>query len=435
MNAKITISDLAALLALRTGRQKPECEDFLKAFFAHIADTLERGENVKIKGFGTFKITTVEARKSVNVATGLEFEIPSHNRVSFVPAKELAAMVNAPFDVFQSIEVSDDIDESMLESLSEKVVAMPEPIPEPEAADPEADQPEEVEDTYETEIGEEAIEEAEESMEPQEPGREVESAEAAAAIETTQLSLSQEPESVSEAAGVQAIEPSTEPEIITENVGAEEETREAAVDKKSSHKFGWGIAVGFVLAVLLCAVACLTFWCLSLRNEVRETRERDQSVMITEEITDQENSVTENETVPRAEAMTAAQSDAINTSETPEQTYKAEEQLKQEAAPTKASDAPIKDKITKTRYLTTMARDHYGAYELWPYIYDANPGLGHPSRIRPGTTIMVPSLSSLGIDPKNPQVIQVAKSKGAAIYARYNERLDGTPLKNKKKSK
>lgn len=79
------------------------------------------------------------------------------------------------------------------------------------------------------------------------------------------------------------------------------------------------------------------------------------------------------------------------------------------------------DKITKKRYLTTMAREYYGNYNLWPLIYDYNAGLGHPDRIRPGTKIKVPSAEALGIDPKDPAVIKKAKNRGAEIYRKYKK--------------
>ena len=76
MENKITLPKLVAMLALTTGKQKKLCEDFLRELFKVIGDELSRGENVRIKGFGTFKLVGVESRKSVNVATGEEHEIP-----------------------------------------------------------------------------------------------------------------------------------------------------------------------------------------------------------------------------------------------------------------------------------------------------------------------------------------------------------------------
>lgn len=66
-----------------------------------------------------------------------------------------------------------------------------------------------------------------------------------------------------------------------------------------------------------------------------------------------------------------------------------------------------------------MAREYYGNYHLWPFIYDYNKGLGHPDRIRPGTRIMVPTPKTLGIDPTDPAIIKKAKNRGIEIYNRY----------------
>ena len=87
---------------------------------------------------------------------------------------------------------------------------------------------------------------------------------------------------------------------------------------------------------------------------------------------------------------------------------------------TRPSDSPLYDTITKTRYLTTMAKDHYGNYHLWPYIYMENQKfLGHPDRITPGTKVVVPPLSKYGVDPSNPEHIKKAKQLGIEIYKKY----------------
>ncbi|MCM1428211.1 MAG: hypothetical protein NC097_00245 [Clostridium sp.] len=81
---------------------------------------------------------------------------------------------------------------------------------------------------------------------------------------------------------------------------------------------------------------------------------------------------------------------------------------------------PIYDVVTTTRYLTTIAQEHYGNYEFWPYIYEENASkLGHPNKIRPGTKVVVPDLKMLGIDTNNPQDEKKARRKGAEIYSRY----------------
>ncbi|MDE6341906.1 MAG: hypothetical protein K2K93_06280, partial [Muribaculaceae bacterium] len=92
------------------------------------------------------------------------------------------------------------------------------------------------------------------------------------------------------------------------------------------------------------------------------------------------------------------------------------------AVATVASDAVVYDKISTTRYLITMAKEHYGNMNLWPYIYEENKHkLGDPDRIRPGTSVVIPPLSKYGIDPKNPKDIEKAKRLGKEIYARFGK--------------
>ncbi len=97
----------------------------------------------------------------------------------------------------------------------------------------------------------------------------------------------------------------------------------------------------------------------------------------------------------------------------------AETAKKPDTAP---SDTPVYDVVTTTRYLTTIASEHYGNFNLWPYIYEENKAiLGHPDRIKPGTRIVVPPLSKYGVNPKNKSDIDKAKKMGKEIYSRYRK--------------
>jgi nucleoid-associated protein YgaU len=100
------------------------------------------------------------------------------------------------------------------------------------------------------------------------------------------------------------------------------------------------------------------------------------------------------------------------------------EKLMPETTPSDAADNAVKvvDTITKTRYLTTMAKEHYGNFHFWPYIYKENEAfLGHPDRIKPGTEVVVPPLSKYGVDPKNKKDEKEAIRLGAEIYKKYNK--------------
>ena len=137
MNNKITLATMSAMLGERTGRQRKECEELLRSFFQTIGTALCEGESVKVKGFGTFKISKVDSRMSVDVTNGRDYEIPAHNRVVFLPAKELAGAVNAPFEMFDTIELDDALTEQELLD-AETTTGLGTPLA--DALDPRADQ-------------------------------------------------------------------------------------------------------------------------------------------------------------------------------------------------------------------------------------------------------------------------------------------------------
>ena len=97
MYTKITFVELVDLMAEATSTTKRVCELFLRELFATVTQALIDGETVKIKGIGTFKVTSVKPRKSVNVSTGDAIEIAGHNKLTFTPDKSLAEAVNQPF--------------------------------------------------------------------------------------------------------------------------------------------------------------------------------------------------------------------------------------------------------------------------------------------------------------------------------------------------
>ncbi|MCH4155060.1 MAG: HU family DNA-binding protein [Muribaculaceae bacterium] len=118
MNTKITLPELVEALSNTTHTTKRVCEAFLKTLFSTIGDTLVAGDNVKVKNIGSFKLINVEARKSVNVNTGEEIEIPSHAKITFTPDKIIAEAINRPFANFEACVLSDDLDEKELERLA-----------------------------------------------------------------------------------------------------------------------------------------------------------------------------------------------------------------------------------------------------------------------------------------------------------------------------
>lgn len=109
MNEKLSMQDLVNLLAEKQGVTKKDAEAFLRELFAVIYETIEQQDFVRIKDFGTFKLTKVSSRKSVDVNTGEDIEIPAHYKLSFSPDKSLRDAVNRPFAHFESVAIEEGV--------------------------------------------------------------------------------------------------------------------------------------------------------------------------------------------------------------------------------------------------------------------------------------------------------------------------------------
>lgn len=120
MNNKITFVEIAEQIAESTSTSKRVCELFLRELVATITQALIDGEDVKIKGVGTFKITRTKTRKSVSISTGDAIEIDGHNKLSFTPDKSLAEAVNQPFAQFETVFLDDAMTDEKLAEIDKE---------------------------------------------------------------------------------------------------------------------------------------------------------------------------------------------------------------------------------------------------------------------------------------------------------------------------
>lgn len=122
MNERIGIQDLIDALAEKHGITKKDAEAFVKEFFNLIEDALETDQYVKIKGLGTFKLTKVESRESVNVNTGERIQIEGHTKVSFTPEANVKDAINKPFAHFETVILNDEtvLDDTLVEEGEEE---------------------------------------------------------------------------------------------------------------------------------------------------------------------------------------------------------------------------------------------------------------------------------------------------------------------------
>jgi len=108
-NKKLHLHDIVEIVASKQNLTKEEADVFVRTLFSAIQDSITIDNPIKIKDFGTFKLTHILARESVNVNTGEKIEIPAHYRFSFSPATVLKETVNRPFSVFESTLLYDEI--------------------------------------------------------------------------------------------------------------------------------------------------------------------------------------------------------------------------------------------------------------------------------------------------------------------------------------
>ena len=261
MNEKITLQDLINLFSEKQGINKKDAEVFVRTMFELIEEALATEKYVKIRGFGTFKLTEVDSRESVNVNTGERIEIQGHTKISFTPDATMKDLINKPFSHFETVilnegveledtpvETSEEIVQEEIISetiLTEEPAIVEEPQPEPLVETPIeegtiVEEPTVEEQTIEEPISEEPIEEETIVEEP-----------------IVEESTIEEPV---------AEEPITEEQAITEvQTSEEKQTEEPVVEKqeetekyvsteekkvKNTNRILWGVIVVLVLIIL-----------------------------------------------------------------------------------------------------------------------------------------------------------------------------------------
>jgi len=89
----LTKADIAEHLFNQLGLSKREAKDMVEAFFEEIRQALERGEQVKISGFGNFDLREKNQRPGRNPKTGEDIPISARRVVTFRPGQKLKARV------------------------------------------------------------------------------------------------------------------------------------------------------------------------------------------------------------------------------------------------------------------------------------------------------------------------------------------------------
>lgn len=185
--SKSSLSVLAKAVASKRGLTQAEAERFIATMFEVAGDGIQEDKLLKMKWLGTFKITSVKDRESVDVNTGERILIEGRDKISFTPDNILKEIINKPFAQFETVVVNDgidfsDIDEKFAnmereeeelqlqkeqECHDEEVVQEEQnaELPQKEELSQEEEQPREEEHSQEVELNEDLSQEAKKSQE------------------------------------------------------------------------------------------------------------------------------------------------------------------------------------------------------------------------------------------------------------------------------
>lgn len=90
----LTKAELAELLFEQVGLNKREAKDMVETFFDEIRGALERGESVKLSGFGNFQLRDKPQRPGRNPKTGEEIPISARRVVTFHASQKLKGLID-----------------------------------------------------------------------------------------------------------------------------------------------------------------------------------------------------------------------------------------------------------------------------------------------------------------------------------------------------
>lgn len=333
--------------------------NFIQEFTAIIEGTLARGESVSVKGIGTFH--------AVEVADELYIE--------FAPDATLAETVNAPFSIFEPVELPDNLTDADMETAEmacNETEPASQPCPPPIPPRREAAAPEPAATSPVSAPAPNPIIETPVQPEHAEPEHKT----------AAPVSGNNEPEQTPH-----NTLPTKEIEKIIEH------ERVVEVRDHSSHH-----TMHIVIASLLSLVAGLAIGYFTNNrlnlSHIKNVNIEAEGVNV---ISKTEAKEGKSATADSLASVAAGHSDSIpaDTVSPGQGPTAVEPEAKTVETPRAAI---VTDTVKANRYLTTMARRHYGKKIFWVYIYEENKNIiDDPDHIAPNTVVVIPPAEKYGI--------------------------------------
>jgi len=95
----MTKADLVTTIADKSGIEKADVLATVEAFMEEVKSSLEKGDNVYLRGFGSFVIKTRAEKTGRNISKNTTIKIPAHNIPAFKPAKTFTEGVKTKVEV------------------------------------------------------------------------------------------------------------------------------------------------------------------------------------------------------------------------------------------------------------------------------------------------------------------------------------------------
>jgi nucleoid DNA-binding protein len=381
MNNRLTIQDLAGLLAEYTGKDKQSSEQFLREFIDIISEGVFTDKLVKVKGLGTFKIIPVEKRESIHVNTGERFLIPAHYKFSFLPDKDLREQVNKPFSFFETTELQEDVDFTDLDvdsgGLEDKEI--------------------------ETESVEEVIPEEKTIQNPVEEPIPVSQPELKPVLAQSEEFVVESVPVLEQEVQLDSSESnSTESPQEKKNETVYEPIQKKSVRPKRSYKKAM-IILAIISSVLLLFNAYLYFKCdFITEGNIVEPCVEKELVSNVDSQKDSVISIVEVDTIVKVDSVESLQKEII--------------QEKENKPIEKRPEVIAEVKIEPGSRLTVIALKYYGHKLFWVYIYEYNKAIiADPNNIPIGTIIKVPAPEIYNINRKDRATLERAAIRQTEI--------------------
>ena len=83
----MTKADIVAKISEKKGLEKTEVQAIVESFMDEVKASLETGDNVYLRGFGSFIVKTRAEKTGRNISKNTTIKIPAHNIPAFKPSK------------------------------------------------------------------------------------------------------------------------------------------------------------------------------------------------------------------------------------------------------------------------------------------------------------------------------------------------------------